>query len=317
MAFDDELGYDPSQPQKPDQKYTLSAVGLVSRTIDLWIKKLVSYILIIGVVSAGLLVVSYVVLLTMFDITGVIASDPFSFFLTVYLLEPTIDPLYVNTSLVYSGVFFIVSAIMAGAVIKFTLDSYGEDRGDIGLSFRHSLGKILSFLIYQIIVSILVAIVMGPGLYFMSTAMGMIDLETFDPMNPEFPPGFAEALMAGFLILVVGVIFLLFIQTRLAPTLAIIIATDLSVIGSIKRAWSLTSGSFFRILAAQILLIIATTIFTFAISYGVSFILGDTAFAYVIESIIIALLFSALSLIFIPILYRDLESREAAPPTTW
>ena len=130
MAFEDELGRDSSQPYDSDQDYVLSATGLVSRTIDLWIKKLVSFIIIIGVVSAALLAVSYIVLLTMFGLTEVASSDPINFLFSVYLLAPVTDPLYFTVSLLCTGAIFIVNVILAGAVIKFTLDSYGQDTGD-------------------------------------------------------------------------------------------------------------------------------------------------------------------------------------------
>lgn len=316
MAFEDELGRDSSQPYDSDQDYVLSATGLVSRTIDLWIKKLVSFIIIIGVVSAALLAVSYIVLLTMFGLTEVASSDPINFLFSVYLLAPVTDPLYFTVSLLCTGAIFIVNVILAGAVIKFTLDSYGQDTGDIASSYRHSLGKFVPLLLYQILISALTAIVFVPGLYFTSSAMDQIIIDFNNPLNSVFPPGSIEMFMTGAMILFIGAFFLLFIQARLAPTLAIIVDTDQSVVDSIKQAWNLTSGNLLRILAAQILLIIAIMIFTFSISYGLSYVLGDVPIVYVIESIAVALFFSALNLIFVSILYRDLIARSEKMVTT-
>ena len=60
MAFDDDLGLDPSQPSAYD--YTLSATGLVSRTISLWFGRIVQYIIIVGIISAVCVAVSVVLL---------------------------------------------------------------------------------------------------------------------------------------------------------------------------------------------------------------------------------------------------------------
>jgi hypothetical protein len=77
LAFEDELGYDPSQPI--DQNYALSATGMVSKTVSLWSRKIVQYILIVGVISAACVAVSVAILAVMFGLVGTIGSDPFSY----------------------------------------------------------------------------------------------------------------------------------------------------------------------------------------------------------------------------------------------
>ena len=84
LAFEDDLGYDPSQPHIED--YTLSAFGLVSKTIGLWTGKFVQYVVIVGLVNVALTLISFVVLSTLFGIIGVLETDPISYVFSIFTL---------------------------------------------------------------------------------------------------------------------------------------------------------------------------------------------------------------------------------------
>ncbi|TFH10864.1 MAG: hypothetical protein E4H14_01790, partial [Candidatus Thorarchaeota archaeon] len=62
MAFEDgnEFGTDPSQ--RRDQDYALSATAVVSKTISLWARKIIQYIVIVGIIGAACVGVSFVLL---------------------------------------------------------------------------------------------------------------------------------------------------------------------------------------------------------------------------------------------------------------
>ncbi|MCJ7817503.1 MAG: glycerophosphoryl diester phosphodiesterase membrane domain-containing protein, partial [Candidatus Thorarchaeota archaeon] len=202
---------------------------------------------------------------------------------------------------------FVLTALINGAAIKFTLDEYGGIGGNIGSSFSHSLGRVVNVIIVQLILSFFAAIAIVPGTVLSNQALEMIDI--IDPFNPIIPAGAFELMLAAMGLLAVGGLFLMYISVRFAPTLAIVIETDLSPIDSLKRSWELTSGNFLHVFGSYILLTVAVLILGLAATFGVSFILLPEDYLFVIDGVVTALLFSSLSFIFTAVLYRDLSSR--------
>ncbi|MHA1936491.1 MAG: hypothetical protein ACW97A_14570 [Candidatus Thorarchaeota archaeon] len=305
MAFEDGLEPEPSQP--PTQDFTVSATGIVSRTLSLWTRKIIQYIIIVGIVGAGLVVVSYVMVLTILGTIGVLGTDPVTYLFGLFTLTSFPDLTMIVVSLMFAIVAFVVNAIVGGAAIKFALDDYGERRGEIGTSFSHSFGRAIHIIIVLLVISFLVSIVTAPSLYISTIALEGIDIS--DPFNPIFPPGALELMMASFVLLIVGWIFTVYISARFAPTLAIVIDTDLSAIDSLKKSWELTSGNVLHVLVAQILFIIAVFVLQLIISFALTFVLLFNPLLLVLEVIVSALLFGSLTFIFAAVLYRDLLSR--------
>ncbi len=304
MAFEDGLGHDPSQPI--DHDYVLSATGLVSRTISLWSRKLAQYIIIVGVIGAACVTLSFVLLFGLFGKIETLGADPLGYLITLFF-NPESDYTLLALSLGFAIFAFILNAIIYSAAIKFTLDEYGGNRGDIGTSFSLPFGRVLNVIFVQIILGFLVAIVLTPATILTERAMDMIDIS--DPLNPIFPHGSIELLMSAFAVLLVGGIFLIYIQVRFAPTLAIVIDSGQSAIGSLKRSWELTSGNFFHVFGGYILLSFAVIVLGLIVSTTLAFTFLPLSNLLVIESVVSALLFSALTYIFAVVLYRDLSSR--------
>ena len=206
------------------------------------------------------------------------------------------------------GVFaFVLNAILSGAAVKYTLDEYGGVGGNIGSSYSHSLSRILNIIIFQLLLTALVSIIFTPATIWSAQALDMIDMT--DPMNPIFPPGSIELMMSSLGLLLGGGIFLIFIQIRLAPTLAIIVDTDLSLIGSLKKSWSLTSGNFMHIFVAWILMAIVTTVLAIFVTFGTIWLPYSDATVLAIDTFLATLLFGAITYIFAVVLYRDLSSK--------
>lgn len=302
MAFDDDLGLTPSQPSTFD--YSVSAIGLMSRTISLWSRKLVQYITIIGIFGAISGVFSFLLLFTLFDSIGVIGADPVSQYFSFFTYTVFPSDFFITVTLLFALVAFIINAIVIGATIKFALDDYGGLGASIGTSFSHSYGRMLNIIIIQLVISFLVSAATVPSLVMISRAMEVIDIS--DPFNPIFPPGSIELMMEAFALLLIGGIFALYILARLAPTLAIVIDSDLSVIDSLKKSWELTSGNVLHVLAGQILLSITVIVIGGVVGL---FTYQLYPFDLVVASIVTTLLFGSLNFIFGVVLYRDLRSR--------
>lgn len=305
MAFEDDLGYDPSQPI--GHNYTVNASKLVSRTFLVWFRNLLQYIIIIGILSATFIGVSFVLLLVLFDYLGTLGTDPLSFLISL-ILDPLSNPPLIALSLGFAIVTFVINAIVIGAAIKFTLDEYGENRGAIGTSFSHSFGRTPTIIIVQLILSSFAAIFFTPATILIFRAFDLIDIS--NPFNPIIPPGSLELLISAISLLVVGGVVLIYINIRFAPTLAIVIDTDLSAIDSLKKSWELTSGNFFHVFGGLILLILATSVLGIVVNAVLVFTLLPESYLLILESLILSIFFSALSYIFTVVLYRDLVSRK-------
>lgn len=304
MAFEDDLGYDPSQPGT--QNFTIGATEIVSRTLSIWSRRIIQYIIIVGVVSVVSITVSFIVLFGFFGLVGTIGADPISYVIQ-FFLDPTMGSTLLILFVGFGVLAFVLNAIVSGAAIKFTLDEYGGPGGNIGQSFSHSISRVVTIIIVQLILGLIVAIVLTPATTFLLGALDMIDIS--DPYNPIIPPQALESMMIGMVILLFGGIFLIYLQVRLMPALAVVIDTDSSAIDSLTRAWDLTSGKFFHVFGSYLLLGILVAVLGIAVSAIVAFIPVSEAYIPIIESIVVSLLFSALNYVYAVVLYRDLTSR--------
>jgi hypothetical protein len=306
LAFEDGLGVDPSQPYV--DTYTLGATGLVTQTLELWFRKIGQYILIVGFASVTTTLISVILLFTIFGRIGVISSDPINYLFGVFTLPTMPDTTLIAVTVGFGIIAFVVNAILSGAAIKFALDDYGGQNAEVGVSFSHSFGKTAKIVTVQVIMTLVVSAVTGPSLAMMGTALEGIDIS--DPFNPIITPEAIQLMLMASMILFVGGIFVLYIIIRLAPALAIVMDTELSAIDSLKRAWDLTSGNFFHVLGGQILIGLAIGLLGMIVSFGLTAAMYMNPYALVVEVVISAFLFSAPSLIFIAVLYRDLSSRK-------
>lgn len=307
MAFEEDLGYDPSQPV--DQNFTLGATDIITKTISLWFRRIVQYIIIFGIISTVCVAISVVLLFTMFGLIGTIAADPFSYLIS-FFMDPLSDLPLLVLSMGFAIIAFVLNAIISGAAIKFTLDEYGGNGGDAGTSFSHSISRLLNIIVVQLILGFIIAIIMTPATIFLTRAMAMIDIS--DPFNPIILPGAFEMLMYAMVLLLIGGIFLIYMNIRFTPTLAVVIDTDLSAIDSLKKSWELTSGNFFHIFGSYILFVLAVGVLGLIVNVALTFTFLPLAYTIVIESILTPLLFGALTYIFATVLYRDLHSRTGA-----
>ncbi len=300
MAFEDDLGIDPSQAQT--DTYVLSATGLVSRTFSLWTRKIVQYIVVVGLAGAVLAAISFIVLMLIFAYIGTISTNPFTYIFNIFAFPALPGVTLISVSLVFATISFVINALVTGAGIKFALVDYAGGVAEISPSFSH--GKTLNIMIVEIIRSVLITGVLTPALYFMGLAMAGIDIT--DPFNPIIAPGVMEQMMIAIALLIVGGIFALYMAIRLAPVLAVVVDTDLSAIDSLKKSWELTGGNFLHVFGGVFLIGFVLAIIGAAVGMALFF---STYYA-VIQTIITALLFNALNLIFAVVLYRDLSARK-------
>lgn len=305
MAFEEGLGYDPSQPR--EENYTLSATGLVSKTFGLWTGKFVQYVTIVGLVSVFTTLMSLVLVFSIFGIVDILQTDPINYLFSIFSFTTTPDVTMVILSVAFGVIAFIVNAILSGAAIKFALDDYGGQTADIGMSFSHSFGKTTRIVTVQLIMTLIVSAVIAPSLALMTRGLESIDI--YGPWPPIIDPEAIQLMMMGAVLLLVGGIFIVYLTVRFAPALAIVVDTDLSAIDSLKKAWAITNRNFLHVLGGQLLIGLAVGLLGMIITVPLGFYMFLNPWAFIASTIIIALLFSAPNLIYIAVLYRDLMSR--------
>jgi len=305
LAFDDGLGLEPSD-SSPDS-YRVSATGLISNTFNLWVRKLGQYIIIVGITGVTLALVSLLFLMIFFGSVGIIIANPITYFFDLFTYTTPLELSFISMTLVFATFAFIINAVVAGAGIKFALDDYAGHRSEVGSSFSHAFSKTWKIIVVQIFLAFIVSAAITPSLVLTGIAMESIDLS--DPLNLIIPPETIELILAAFVLLLVGGIVALYISARFAPTLAIVVDTDMSAIDSLKKAWDLTSGNVLHVFAGQLLLSFSVIILDAAVNIGLGSAAPENPYSIVIAAMISTLLFSSLNLIFPVVLYRDLQSR--------
>ena len=309
MATDFREGASPEG--QPSQDYSLSATGLVSRTISLWTKKLLPFIIMIGGILAMYTIVEVVVGYYVLDQiwTAGLPSD-FQSYLTqivYWLLYPAevaeTFGLLMTISTVFLFLGLIVAAVVVGATIKYTLDTYTTGGEDIGSSMSFSFSRFIPMVLVILIINLLFGLLLAPG-----AAISLRALELMDPLDPLSLVGFDE-LINGALLTFGLSIPILYIAVRLAPAFAVIIAEDVSASEALSRAFQMTRGNFMHVFAAWALIFIVNFFIDFAIDLLVGMLLGFGPLSSIIYVMVGLLIASPINYIFFTVLYKDLESR--------
>ena len=307
MENDEGLGLEPSAPAEHD--FTVSALDLVMRTLKVWVRKLPSYILIVGLLGAvfsllGLAVFYALYGVTAFELVNYVSTDIINALLGFTLADPPLAIEIILIAIVLTVVGMAANAVIAGAGIKFALDDYGSHQADVGTSLSFAFSRLSTMIVAQFLLALIIMGPLAPGMFLILGSFASID-----PFNPSMEA--LSAMMTGLGILVLGAIVALFFAIRLAPTIAVVVAEDLSVVDSLKRAWQLTAGNFLHIFGGQILLGIALAVFTIVVEVLLSSL--ETAYGSVVylyfTALVTMLFFGAISYVFAAVLYKDLESR--------
>jgi len=306
MENDEGLGLEPAAP--PEQDFTVSALDLVTRTFKVWVRKLPSYILIVGLLGVAFSLLQFAVFYAVygtlaFDLLLYVSTDIINTLLGLATAEPFVAIEIVIIAIVLTVVRMIVNAVIAGGGIKFALDDYGSHQADVGTSLSFAFSRLSTMIVAQFLLTLIVAGALAPGMYLFLGAFASID-----PLNPSMEA--LSAMMMALPFIFIGLVVSLYFSIRLAPTNAVVIAEDLGAIDSLKRAWELTTGNFLHIFGGQILLGIAVGVIALVPGWLlVPLVFYDLALVLYVSVLISSLLFSAINYVFAAVLYRDLESR--------
>ena len=307
MENDEGLGLEPSAPAEQD--FTVSALDLVTRTLKVWVRKLPSYILIVGLLGVAFSLLQLAVFYALYGVLGFdllvyVGADIINTLMGLFVTAPTAMAIeIIIIAIVLTVVGMVVNAVIAGGGIKFALDDYGSHQADVGTSLSFAFSRLSTMIVAQFLLALIVSGALAPGMFLLLGAMA-----TIDPLNPSMEA--LNMILMALPLLLIGAIVALYFAIRLSPTSAVVIAEDLSAIDSIKRAWNLTSGNFLHIFGGQLLLGIAVGVIGVVLGWLlIPLLIYGNAFTLYISGLISALFFSAISYVFAAVLYRDLESR--------
>ena len=318
MALGPGIDSEPSEPSPSD--YRMGVPDLIAKTFGFYGRRFPMYLIMIGLISAVLVVVPLGLLWLFFGeealtLASYVGTTPSSFIngmssLALLLSNPvpgfeidfTGDPFaLLGVGLAISVIGMVVIAFFSGVSIKYTHEDYGRKPIKMSEAFSFAGSRFGSLLVTSLIFELLIIAVGLPGVVLLLMSTTTTDI---------------TILVGGTFAYLGGTIFTLFLQIRLYPASAVVIAEGKSSFAALKRAFELTSGEFWHVFGGQILLSLITLMFTLFLPSLFDFFFLE-AISDLIVSIISALLFSALSFIYQAVLYRDLNARKAVVKQEW
>ncbi len=312
-----EIGNDsgPAPEQPSGRDYSVGVAGLVSRTFSLWMRRLVSYVLIVGIVSVVMSAVSFVVLYALygaaaFNLLELVFSDPLGLLVSIFSLTGLTDIVLLVVIVALSLVSILVGAVVGGGAIKFALQDYGNPgAGDVRSALSYGVSRAITLIAASFLQGLILAIPILPGLGIM-----LLSALAFDPADPST----WNSIALGGVVLLVGALVTLFLVVRLIPTIAVVVAEEeQSAFGAIKRAYQITGGAFWHTLGGVIIMAIAVFVVSLVLLVIVEAVAFVSPALALVGSLIVSLLLSPLNFIFQTVLYRDLESRAKEEEADW
>ena len=322
MELGPDLGPSPDEPVRQD--FTVSAFGLTSRTLSLWIRQLFAYMIIVGVTQFLFQLVQSVLMWVLFGtnaeyLSTYLSTDPLTFAINIILI--TLDP-YIPVSAAVLSLFMLVAfalmivavvvyAVVVGGAIKHALDDYGPRNATIGTSISHATSRAVPLIITQVIVGLITAAMMAPAIITIIVAFNI---------------GSLDLLFSSLGLLVIGIIAMIYVYLRLSVAVVVIVAEDLSVMDSIKKSWALTQHNFMHIFGGYIvlfivqifLILIAGIIIAPILVYsGIIGGLFGVLFSAIVSGFVATLILGPIPYVYLAVLYKDLQSRSATGTQDW
>ncbi len=305
MALESSPGARPVD--KVPREYRLSALGLVSRTLSLYGRRILEYILLIGLLGIMYTLLSYAVLWIIFpsqalDLIDLVATDPLSVVLNLLLFAVAPEEsAAILLILMVAGM--IILAASAGAAIRLTLSDYADPgSSSVSGSLSYSISRIAPLIGVQLVVGLISLAIFLPGILF---AFGILFLVLIGQQVS------IELLLLAVIALIGSLIVVVYVNVRLSPALAVCVAENNGTVDSVKRAWGLTGGNFWHIVGARLLLglLIGMLGAVIAFFFNETGVLGE--WSSITSSLVVALFFNPIDYVFQAVLYRDLEARES------
>jgi hypothetical protein len=321
MNMELEPDYQEEVTHQKQHSFKVGVADLVSRPIALWYRKILSYIVLVGIVRATIFAVEAIFywyyhpsidawyfitpISQILEDMGYLSS--FTLMMDLIVIISGLD-IFILISAILILAEIIMYAIFGGAVVKMALDDYGNPgAGDAGRSFSHAMSKKVNLILSQFIFAGLSLVIISPILVILT----WFQISTESIFNPTSFPLFFSFIP---LMLFCGII-LSYAAIRISPLTAVVVAEDKSPVEAIKRAYKLTEGQFWRVLGGQALLMLllgglSSVIWLIALPP----LLSQGVWLFIVPMVIAVLILSPLGFIQQAVLYKDLKERVPGIP---
>ncbi|NHJ13902.1 MAG: hypothetical protein EAX95_09495 [Candidatus Thorarchaeota archaeon] len=297
MAFEEELGLAEDEI-RPDKK-RVGSVGLIQMVFGFFANRIGAYLsLILMLVIYGMLqglILGFVVGQDEVILSALLASDPFSYFLNVYDLgqigtdlSMLVAPIAVGAVLMLGG--FIISILVIGGAIKFTLERHEGRDTTVAQSISAAMARLIPLFIVQLIVSMVTSILirpLGPISYLMNSTNDLDYLTT----------------LSGVSILLMLPILLSY--TLLLVAMAFVMDTDAGPFRSLWGSITNTSRNLVYSIVSVLVFMVVIFILQIAIEFIAVFLLG--AYGFLISAFVYQVLALPLIYIFQATFYKQLD----------
>jgi hypothetical protein len=306
MAFESDKGV-PLERQKTYSK-NMSAIELWTTTIKVWVRNIIPYILLIGVIVVVLNAVEIFIAEFLFQ-NGYIGlpSDILNYLSTLVevVMFPGTIALDLTTYLLVSFVFLliglIINAVLAGAGVKLAIDTLSEDEGTLGKSLGAAFSKAPGLILVLLVISLLNSVLLSVPSVLLLQGMVLEDL---------------NLAVNGLGFFVVSMVLVSFITVRFQPVFGVVMTEDCSTSEALSRSFALTKGNFWHIVIGYIL----TFMVIFMVESLFGLLSGTLASFYgdelgiALVTLISMLFTSSMMYAFQGVLYKDLVGQTIAPP---
>ncbi|MHA1770266.1 MAG: hypothetical protein ACTSYL_01925 [Candidatus Thorarchaeota archaeon] len=310
MAIENE----PGDATTGDERFAISAFEIASRTISLWLRRILEYIIVAGGLLLLYQLISTVVL--MIASGSLISYIAFNGDILAVLNNLVSLTSSLTTFMVLVVIFSIggmfVSAFVTGATIKLAYDDYGSPgNGSVGESFSFATSKVIKLIGINLLRGLIV------GAFFIPTVFLMFIILSI-PMTDPYLWMAQIQMYIGFLLLSLVILIIgIYVMIRLTPALAVGTIEDLGIVDSIKRAYRLSSHNFWHILGSMFLVVLGVALLGFIVLFVIGIFIPNLTLASTISGLVEVALFSAINMIYQTVLYRDLLAKSSVFEETY
>ncbi|NWF96714.1 MAG: hypothetical protein HXY34_11290 [Candidatus Thorarchaeota archaeon] len=305
--------FDSSAPEATSaDQFKLSAVQVVTKTIDVWAKKPVHYIVLYGIGSFVSAIVSVLLLyivagndfLSVFQLQA--SSDITTTIANLFAQVPATLAIAVSL-LALALISTLLSALFAGSTMRYTLSRYaGNNEETIASSISFGVNRIVKLFGVQLLLILIAGVIMIPGQVYTYAVMESIPLDPY-LITPEQAMSVLTASLFMLLLLLIN----LYLNIRFSVALPVAVVEDCSIVGCVKRAWSLSSGQFWHIFGPLLLLGIGTGIIGAGLLAGFAYPIMVSPLFVIARVVAVQAIVGSLNAVFLLVLYKDLEVRKA------
>ncbi len=302
MAIDFESQVPPTPESRP---YKVGIVELLTRTLDLWISGLLMYMAIVLPFALIESVLTSVIIFFVYpQLLSLVLGGMFPYEAIISLLFSGANAMVLLPLFVVVFVTrLVLNSIVTGAVVKYGSDRYLRNTVS---SVSECIGTAVARLPSLIAVKLLLTVIsLSLVLPLLSSVLLMFVGSMELPMLYNY-------LFYFIVLFAVTLVISLYLGIRLILSPAMPVLETKPAVESLKRSWALTHSNFWHIFAANLLFSIVISLIGLVVTSSLLFLIYDLYMGLllsIVSLLLIGILTTPLSSLFLVVLYGDLDAR--------